>query len=413
MNVLLILGILLTAGIVLGEAGERLGLPRVTGYILAGIILNPDIFPLVSTSFIQSSESITNISLALLTFSVGGTLALGPLKELGKGIAFIALGEAELSALLVTAGSLLVLPLIVHIQGATFLSTYLPLGLLLGALASPTDPSATLAVVHQYKAKGKVTFSIMGVAALDDALGIINFSLATAIAAIFASSTSMNAGALFSPLIGIAVSIALGVSCGLLFHFATVPLRNVPEGLYIAIIMAILSVCYGLATLLNIDQLLATMTVGITVVNFGRHRDRIFRLIEEYAEPLVFVLFFTISGMYLDFGILAKFFPFVLLFVVFRAMGKLGGAFAGAFLARTSRNVRRYTGWGLLSQGGIVIGLALIMRQNSAFVDISNIIVSVTIGATVIHELIGPITSKLALQKAGELPDLRHSEGDQ
>jgi Kef-type K+ transport system membrane component KefB len=116
--------------------------------------------------------------------------------------------------------------------------------------------------------------------------------------------------------------------------------------------------------------------------------------------------------MYLDFGILATFFPFVMLFVVFRAIGKLGGAFAGALLAHTSKSVRRYTGWGLLSQGGIVIGLALIMRQNPAFAHISSIIVSVTIGATVIHELIGPITSKLALQKAGELPDLRGSESD-
>ena len=210
----------------------------------------------------------------------------------------------------------------------------------------------------------------------------------------------------------VVISVAIGMSCGLLFHFSTMMLRNVPEGLYIAIIIAILSLCYGVATLLDIDQLLATMTVGITVVNYGRHRDRIFRLIEEYAEPLVFVLFFTISGMYLDFAVLAKFLPFVLLFVVFRAIGKLGGAFAGALLARSPQDVRRYTGWGLLSQGGIVIGLALIMRQNPAFSGISDIIVSVTIGATIIHELIGPITSKIALHNAGELPDLSKSDTD-
>ena len=117
--------------------------------------------------------------------------------------------------------------------------------------------------------------------------------------------------------------------------------------------------------------------------------------------------------MYLDFSVLLKFLPFVLLFVVFRAIGKLSGAFAGATLAHASKAIRRYTGWGLLSQGGIVIGLALIMRQNPAFADISNIIVSVTIGATVIHELIGPITSKLALQKAGELPGLGRHTGSQ
>jgi len=410
MNTLLILGITLTTGIIQGELGEKLGFPRVTGYILAGVLLNPEVFHIVPVSFVQASEPITNASLALLTFSVGGTLALGPLRELGKGIAFIALGEAELAALMVTIGALITLPLIAHIQGATFIATYLPLGLLLGALASPTDPSATLAVMHQYKAKGPVSFTIMGVAALDDALGIINFSFATALAAIFSANTSLHVGSLLTPLGAIAASIALGVACGLLFHFATRALHNAPEGLYIVIILAVLCLCYGIASLLDLDQLLATMTVGITVVNFGRQRDRIFRLIEDYAEPLVFVLFFTISGMYLDFSVLLKFLPFVLLFVVFRAIGKLSGAFAGATLAHASKTVRRYTGWGLLPQGGIVIGLALIMRQNPAFADISNIIVSVTIGATVIHELIGPITSKLALQKAGELPGLgRHT----
>ena len=413
MNTLLIFGMLLTAGIILGELGEKLGFPRVTGYILAGVLLNPGIFHIVPVSFVQSSEPITNVSLVLLTFSVGGTLALGPLRELGKGIAFIAIGEAELAALLVTLGSLVALPLIAHIQGATFIATYLPLALLLGALASPTDPSATLAVMHQYKAKGPVSFTIMGVAALDDALGIMNFSIATALAAIFSANTTLHVGSLLTPLGAIAASIALGVACGLIFHFATGALHDVPEGLYIVIILAILSLCYGLATLLDLDQLLATMTVGITVVNFGRQRDRIFRLIEDYAEPLVFVLFFTLSGMYLDFSVLLKFLPFVLLFVAFRAIGKLGGTFAGASLAHASKDVRRFTGWGLLPQGGIVIGLALIMRQNPAFADISDIIVSVTIGATVIHELIGPVTSKLALQKAGELPDLGHHSGSQ
>ena len=390
---------------------RSLGFPRVTGYILAGFLLNPDILHIVPVSFVESSEPITNVCLALLTFSVGGTLALGPLKELGKGIAFIALGEAELAAFMVTIGTLVALPLIVHIHGATFMATYLPLGLLLGALASPTDPSATLAVMHQYKAKGPVSFTIMGVAALDDALGIMNFSIATALAAVFSANTALHIGSLIIPLGAIAGAVILGVACGFLFHFVARALRRAPEGLYIVMIIAVLSLCYGIATLANLDQLLATMTVGITVVNFGRERDRIFRLIEDYAEPLIFVLFFTISGMYIAFSVLVKFLPLVLLFVVFRAAGKLSGAFAGATLAHAPKTVRRYTGWGLLPQGGIVIGLALIMRQNPAFASISNIIVSVTIGAAVIHELIGPITSKLVLQKAGELPDLTHHSG--
>lgn len=404
MNTLLVLGVMLAVGLMLGELGEKLGFPRVTGYILAGILLNPQVFHFVPATFVHETNAITDISLAILTFSIGGTLALAPLKELGKGIAFIAFGEAELAALAVTAGMLVTLPFLIHIEGATFITTYLPLAILLGSLASPTDPSATLAVIHQYKAKGPVSFSIMGVAALDDALGIINFSIAMVVAAIFSSHTAPNIISLTEPLGGIAGSIIIGGMCGLVFHAVSRVLRNAPEGLMIVVIMAILSLCYGLATMLELDQLLATMVVGVTVVNFGRERDRIFHLIEEYAEPLVFVLFFTISGMYLDFKILVGLLPIVLLFVIFRAAGKLTGTLIGASIARASRPVRRYTGWGLLPQGGIVIGLALIMRQNPAFISISDAIVSVTIGATVIHELIGPLTSKFALQKAGELP---------
>ncbi len=403
MNTLLVLGVLLAVGLIFGELGEKLGFPRVTGYILAGVLLNPQVFHFVPEMFVHETNAITDISLAILTFSIGGTLALAPLKELGKGIAFIAFGEAELAALAVTAGMLFTLPFLIHIEGATFVTTYLPLGILLGALATPTDPSATLAVIHQYKAKGPVSFSIMGVAALDDALGIINFSIAMVIAAIFSSHTAPNITSLTEPLGGIAGSVIIGAMCGLVFHFVSRALRNAPEGLLIVVVMAILSLCYGVTALLELDQLLATMVVGVTVVNFGRERDRIFHLVEEYAEPLVFVLFFTISGMYLDFKILLSLLPIVLLFVIFRAVGKLTGTFAGAAIARASRSVRRYTGWGLLPQGGIVIGLALIMRQNPSFIAISDAIVSITIGATVIHELIGPLTSKIALQKAGEL----------
>jgi len=403
MNTLLIIGILITAGFTFGELVEKLGLPRVTGYILAGVLLNPGIFHFIPLEFVEATEPVTNVALAILTFAVGGTLAVAPLRELGKGIAFIALGEAELAALAVTIGALVTLPFLIHLEGATFIATYLPFALLLGALASPTDPSATLAVIHQYKAKGPVAFSIMAVAAIDDALGIINFSLAVALTTIFTSHTALHTSSFLSPFLGIGGAILLGVLFGLTFHFVSHHLHGESEGLLIVLILAILTLCYGIATLLDLDRLLATMIVGITVVNFGRERDRIFRLIENYAEPLVFVLFFTISGMLLDFQILLKFLPLVLLFATFRSFGKLGGAYAGASLARCSQSVKRYTGWGLIPQGGIVIGLALVMKQNPALASISDILLSVIIGATVIHELIGPLTSKMALQKAGEL----------
>lgn len=405
MNTLLIIGILIASGFILGELVERLGLPRVTGYILAGVLLNPGVFHFIPPVFVQATEPVTNIALAILTFAVGGTLALAPLRELGKGIAFIALGEAELAALAVTLGMLVTLPFLVHLEGASFLTVYLPLALLLGSLASPTDPSATLAVIHQYKAKGPVSFSIMAAAALDDALGIINFSVAVVLATIFTSHAAVHTSSLLIPFLSIGGAVGLGFLFGFTFHFASGFLHGDSGGLFLVLILAILTLCYGIGTLLDLDQLLATMSVGITVVNFGRERDRIFQLIESYAEPLVFVLFFTISGMYLNFQILFKFLPVVLLFVAFRSVGKLGGVYAGAFLAHSSHPVRRYTGWGLIPQGGIVIGLALVMKQNPALAPVSDILLNVIIGATVIHELIGPLTAKVALQKAGEFAE--------
>jgi len=411
MNTLLDFGILIVVGFVFGELAKRLRLPRVTGYIIAGIFLNPQVSHLIPVDFVQSTNTVTNIALAIMTFEVGGTLALEPLRELGKGIAFIALGEAELATLFVVMGTLVTLPFLIHIEGGSFISTYLPLALLLGALASPTDPSATLAVIHQYRAKGPVSFSIMGVAAVDDALGVINFSIAAALAAIFAGNAVLCASSFVAPIIGIVGAIVLGVFCGVIYYSASRFLREESEGLSIVAVIAVLSSCYGVATLLGLDQLLATMTVGVTVVNLGRTRDRIFHATENYIEPLVFVLFFAISGMLLDFQILFKFLPLVLFFILFRSFGKFTGAYAGASLAHSPQKVRRYTCLGLIPQGGIVIGLALIARQIPGLATLSDILLSVIIGATVIHELIGPITSKIALQKAGELPgERRHDE---
>ncbi len=407
MNTLLFLGVTIAAGYVLGELVSRLGLPRVSGYIVAGLLLNPNITGIVSSSFVASTDPVISLSLAILTFAVGGTLALAPLRELGKKIILIALGEAELSALLVVLGSLAIFPFLLRDLGG-FAEAAVPLALLLGALASPTDPSATLAVIHQYKARGVVSFSIMASAALDDALGILNFSIATVVASILITHQSGEFAALFDPLIEIGGAVLLGVLTGVLFHRIPRLFRSEGDGLLIVLLFGLLAVCYGVATMFSLDQLLATMTMGIVVVNTGRDRNRVFHLLEEYIEPLVFVVFFTISGMLLDVQVLFRYFPVVLLFVIFRTAGKLGGAYVGATVGRAAEVVRRYAGFGLIPQGGIVIGLALLLQQDPAYHTISNILLSVIIGATVIHELIGPLAAKIAIVRSGEMGQADH-----
>jgi Kef-type K+ transport system membrane component KefB len=181
-------------------------------------------------------------------------------------------------------------------------------------------------------------------------------------------------------------------------------MRGENNGLQIALLFGVLGLCYGVAHALEWDELLATMAMGITVVNiaFRQQRHEIFTLLEESVEPVIFIVFFTISGMLLDVQVLFQYLPVVLLFVLFRTAGKLTGAYLGARLGRSSQTVRRNTGWGLIPQGGIVIGLALLMKANPAFASISTILLNVVIGATVIHELIGPLTSKLAIMRSGE-----------
>ncbi|MGE5279757.1 MAG: cation:proton antiporter [Deltaproteobacteria bacterium] len=408
MTTILILGIILSAGWVLGEAFKMLRLPKVTGYIVAGVLLNPRLFPLIPPAFVAGTDTITNISLSLITFSVGGTLLLRKLRASGIQILGITFFEAEGAFLAVTLGFALALP---FLWAGGRPALILPLGLLLGCLASPTDPTANLAIMHEYGAKGRVASTIMGVAALDDALGIMNYSFAIVLSrflivhGVFSWSSSVLA-----PLGALLLSAVLGVLFGLLLNVLTPLVRRETEGAMIVLLLAVLWLCYGTARYFRIDELLTTMVMGATVVNTNPRRHTIFRILERYTDELVFVLFFTISGMHLDFLVLGRYGGFVLLFVALRTLGKFAGTAIAARLTRAPESVRRYTAGGLIPQGGIVIGLALVMRQEAGFSDIAPIIINIILGATIIHELIGPVVVQRVLRRAGEIgPPARRS----
>lgn len=403
MNSPLIVGIIISVGFIFGKLAAKVKLPKVTGYILAGVALNPRIFGFIPEDFVTHTNLITNISLSLITFSIGGTLLYSRIKKLGKSIIYITIFEAELTFLTIAIGFMLTAHFFINIAGATFLTTFIPLAILLGCLGSPTDPTVTLAVTHEYKTKGKVSSTILGVAASDDALGMINYSLATVIAAVLIAHTRFNvSSAIINPLMIIAGSLAMGIVFGVIFNIITRFIK-LNGGTLIVMVFGLLSLCFGASTLIKADELLATMTMGVIVVNFNEHRDIIFKTIRDYAEEMIFILFFTLSGMQLDFSVLKTYYILVILFVLFRTAGKIIGTKTGAFLSSSAPVVRKYTAWGLIPQGGIVIGLALMIKQNPAFGAISDIILGITIGATIVHELIGAYCSELALKKAGEI----------
>lgn len=404
MDSTLILGIVLTTGFICGELVQRIKLPKVTGYIIAGILLNPQMFAIFPRDILKHTDLITKISLSFITFSIGGTLFYPTIKRLGKSITYITLCEAEFTYLIVFLGFLATLPYFTSIPHATWLATFIPISLLVGSIASPTDPTAALAVTHENNAKGDVSSTILSVGAFDDALGLMNYSIALALTEVLLLHERFDMyTSVLKPIIVITGSLLLGIAFGAILNFITTLIRKETEGVFAVIIFGLLGLCFGIATFLQLDELLSTMTMGIIVVNFNKQHERIFGFLERYTEELIFVIFFTLSGMFLDFSVLSTTAVIILLYAIFRTIGKFAGTFVGAAISNASSPVKKYTAFGLVPSGGIIVGLALMLKSEPAYSAIAGIIINTVIGATVIHELIGPILVKIALRRAGEI----------
>jgi len=400
---LLITGVILLAGFLLGELAAKLFLPKVTGYIIAGVLLNPQLFDIVPLDYADKTDFITRIALSFITFSVGGSLLKNNLKESGKSILSITVFEAEMAFIVVTIALFFLIPLI-HPELSVSFPVLLAICLLLGSFASPTDPSATLAIVHEYKAKGPVTNTIMGVAAFDDIAGIINYTIAVLVARTLIMGTEIAVGlTIWHLILKVGGALITGIVIGYLFNQATKWYKKDKEGGFIVIVFGFLITCYGLSEYLEFDALLSTMTMGIFVVNTNPKQEKIFNMLTRYTDELIFVLFFTLSGMQLNFNTLINSYTIIIIFILFRALGKIGGTWTGAKLSKAPLMVKKYTAAGLLPQGGIVIGLALILKPQPAFSEYADMIISIIIGATVVHELLGPISSRFALIKAKEI----------
>jgi len=402
----LAIGIVVIVGFIFGEIAQRIRLPRVVGFILAGIFLNPGLFGLMPRAAEKGTNLVINLALCFITFSIGGTLSAKGLKKLGKGILWITVLEAEAAFLFVTMCFLIIAQFFIKGDGIGWFNTYIPFSILLGCIASPTDPTPSLAIVHEYKSKGDVTSTVLGVAALDDAAGIMNFSLAMVIAGSFAMHIRFSMfQSIGVPVIIIAGSIALGVIFGIVLNGISCFLNKKTEGVLIVVIFGLLSLCFGIADTFKCDALLATMTMGACVINFNSIHEKIFRVLERYTEELIFLMFFVVSGMQLDFAVIPTAAYMILFFVLLRISGKTAGTFLGAAIAGSSDKVKKFTSPGLIPYGGIVVGLGLLMKQEAAFEPFADIIIAVIIGSTIFSEIIGAVFVKTALKAAGEISE--------
>lgn len=402
MNVILSIGLLIFTGFIFGELANKVRLPKISGYILAGILLNPDLFGIMSSKFVEHTDPLLTIALSVITFSIGGTLSKSDLKSAGKTVLFLTLYEALSAFLFVFLFMFFSFYFFIHI----FQSVYviLAISLILASLASPTDPSATLAVIHEYKAKGIVSNTVLNIAAFDDITGIIIYTLATVFASYFMGQTDIHFSHVFVVLgRNIGGGILVGIVIGFIFNFLVKIFRNESDGSLIVISIGLILLTYGIADYFKFETLLATMTLGVVVVNLNPFATNIFKLIERYTDELIFVIFFSLSGLHLQLSSLTGSFLIIAIFIVARALGKFTGIYVGAVQFKTDQKIKKYTAGGLIPQGGIVIGLALLLMKNDVYHSISSLIVGIVIGATLIHEITGPIFSRMSLKKAGEI----------
>lgn len=401
-NTLLETGIIILSGFLCGELAKKIKLPKVSGYIVAGILLNPDITGVISNKFIEGSSTLINIALAFITFSIGGSLSWKKIRESGKMVLLLTTLEAMFAFVAVTIISFIAIYYIFNLVSTWQLS--LAMSLILGALAAPTDPSATLAVKNEYNAKGMVSSTVLQIAAFDDIFGIVLYTLSVAVAATFAGDVPMETMEAFKQLgYSIGGSVAIGVLAGWLFNLTSKIFNKENAGELIVLISGFLIGIYGISSAFHFDELLSTMTFGVMLINFNPQRERIFNIIEQYTEELIFVIFFTLSGLHLQFSSISGSLLIIAFFVFARFLGKYLGIFTGAVMTKAPAPIKKFTAGGLFPQGGIVIGLALLLTKNKTFDEISGSVVGIVIGAAVIHEILGPIIAKYFLRKAGDI----------
>lgn len=306
MNILLTIGLLLLIGYSAGWLLDKVGLPRVIGYIAVGILFSPNTLSYISPVVIQATDPLMEVCLAFIAFEVGGSLKWSKIKKHEKEIVYITLLASLFPFIFISAGIYLFFLLFPSILSFNLPSVLL-LALSLGSLASPTAPAGILAVVHQFKARGKVTDTILEVVALDDALGIILFSLTMVIFFFFSGDGGgMILHEIFVALYQICGAIFLGIGMTVSMNYFVHFFKIEGEGQWIVLIVAFITLCVGITKLVQVDELMACMAMGVVMVNRSDQHKTVFKIVERYTEDLIFLLFFLLSGLHLNIATLTQ-----------------------------------------------------------------------------------------------------------
>jgi len=398
MNLVLAIGIIIVIGFLGGLATKRIKFPMITGYIIIGILLSPSLLNIISAATIENLDIMTNIALGIIAFLIGGSLHLEPIRKLGRSIAWITLFQSSGAWLIVTLLLVFLSPLILNIPNATLSQTYFPLALIIGAISCATAPAAIMAIIHEYKASGPLTTTLLAVVALDDAIAVIAFAIALGISQPLVTGAG---GISMYEMLGIPfLHIAEAIAIGILFGFALIyiaKLAKTPD-LLLVIVFGMIMLCDGVAELLGISAILANMVAGFIVMNKARKRE-IFLVVEK-IEEVIYAMFFVLAGLHFDLSVMKAAGILAVLIILGRFSGKYFGARTGATISHASGEVKKYLGLALLPKAGVTIGLVILAKR--AFPAFGAIMVNAVLASVIINELIAPLLTKYAIFKAGE-----------
>ena len=398
MDLLLFMG----SGILIGYGTSRLvqsvRMPSVVGYIIAGMLLGPSVIGFYHSDMILRMDSLSDLALSLVAFIIGSELRWKEMTRVGKKVFVILLTESIGAFIFVLAGVWL-------------LTHDAVVALIFASMAPATAPAGTVAVLQECRAKGLLTNTLLAIVGLDDGFAIIIFAFSAAMAKLLLATrtgapASLNWTKMFVfPLMDIFGAIILGLILGVVLSFFVRRAKTKDQVLILTVGM--LLICTGLSNHLHFSLILANLTLGTFIANtYIRASHRSLQGIQGISPP-IFVIFFVLAGAHLKIGLLKEMGLIGLIYVVMRMAGKFIGSYTGCRLSRAPEFLRKYLGMALFSQAGVAVGLALIIQKEFHGIairgtDLGLLVINTIAATTLLFEIIGPVTTKIAVVKAGE-----------
>ena len=406
-SIFLSLSVALLVGLLLSRLAKKVQLPAVTAYLVAGVLIGPFVLGRIGIpgigitgEQIEGFGLISDLALGFIAFSMGSEFRISQLKRIGKQATFVGVFQALFTTVIVDA-ALIILHLIIPDKFS------LQSAIVLGAVATATAPAATLMVVKQYKAKGPVTDILLPVVALDDAVGLVAFAISFGIARSLGTGTVNVTSVILEPVLEVILSLFLGFVMGLLFtlcekYFHSRSKRMAVSVTFVMMTVAISSMSFEIGSVhIGFSSLLACMMLGTVFCNICEVSEELMERADRWTTP-VLILFFVISGAELELSVFADIMVVLIgaIYIISRSLGKYFGAGISARLSKCNPNVVKYLGITLLPQAGVALGMAIKAIELGPE---GAIVRNITLFAVLVYEIIGPLLTKVALTKAGDI----------